>query len=907
MPRKTPIIAAVVLICGGPALSWAAALSGTVRDPSGAGAFNAQIVVRSESTGETQRTRSDDDGRFSLELVPGAYQVQIALPGFVTVEQRVAVEEAHPQVLEIKLDLAETRSEVNIRGKSEGMANSDPNYRSLRDAQPKETFAVNNLALKRDLGTLTLKSGLISFVPPVLGRVTMAAFRGEGDFVLEPALLLERSHLRLITGNETIHEAFDRMVLCFTDDTYQEIKRQAEKGPDVPPEREILNDFRHRVRHRPDPPRSQLEYFLTSESMDNLESDILADLYNPKHTGFFSAYIFGRKHGDLRFHVRPRGAIPQMLAPEEVAVIDADTAANDEGIWYLAHLQSEYVEHRVSSREDKRVIHVDRYRIETAISGRGRLTATAALAFTALGDGDRVIKFGLLPTLRVTRVSTTGDREVAYVQEKKKEDGSFYVILPEPTARDHQYNLNIEYEGNKVIEDAGGGNFAVGARTSWYPSVNAFSDRSAFELTFKVPKQYTLISVGRLAKEWREQGYAASQWVSEIPLAVAGFNYGLFKKKQITDTQTKYEIEGYATSEVPGYLRGVSGAGALTPSRLAENAMVDAENAIRLFTVYFGEIPYGRIAITQQPEFNFGQSWPTLVYLPISAFFDATQRWMMMGGDAFRFADFIQEVTPHEVAHQWWGHVVGWASFHDQWLSEGFADFSAGLFLQVIEKKPDKYLKYWEHARKAILDKNEFGNRPNDSGPLWLGLRLNTRKTAGAYNRLVYPKGGYILHMLRSIMYDGTTHDQRFIDMMHDFVKTYFQQNASTEDFKAVVEKHMLPMMNLDGNGRMDWFFNEWVYGTEVPRYQLDYSFSEEGGKTLLKFTIEQSEVSPGFKMIVPLYVDFDGRPVQLAQIRLVGNTTTKEFRVPLPKRPKHVLLNAQHDVLASEVVNNGK
>jgi hypothetical protein len=65
--------------------------------------------------------------------------------------------------------------------------------------------------------------------------------------------------------------------------------------------------------------------------------------------------------------------------------------------------------------------------------------------------------------------------------------------------------------------------------------------------------------------------------------------------------------------------------------------------------------------------------------------------------------------------------------------------------------------------------------------------------------------------------------------------------------------------------------------------------------------------VSPGFKMIVPLYVDFEGRPVQLGQVRIAGNSSTKEFRLPLPKRPKRVLLNAEHDVLASEVVINGK
>src|SRR5437762_5872764 len=97
---------------------------------------------------EVQRTRSDDDGRFSIDLAPGTYRIQITLAGFVTVERRVVIEESHQAVLDVKLELAETRSEVNVRGKAEGMANSDPNYRALRDGQPKETFAVSNLALK---------------------------------------------------------------------------------------------------------------------------------------------------------------------------------------------------------------------------------------------------------------------------------------------------------------------------------------------------------------------------------------------------------------------------------------------------------------------------------------------------------------------------------------------------------------------------------------------------------------------------------------------------------------------------------------------------------------------------------------------------------------------------------------
>ena len=141
---------------------------------------------------------------------------------------------------------------------------------------------------------------------------------------------------------------------------------------------------------------------------------------------------------------------------------------------------------------------------------------------------------------------------------------------------------------------------------------------------------------------------------------------------------------------------------------------------MRLFQHWFGDAPYGRIAITQQPEFNFGQSWPTLVYLPMSAFLDATQRYELMGQQAFRFASFIQEVTPHEISHQWWGHMVGWASYHDQWLSEGFAEFSAGLFVEATSKAGEVD-KFWDRLRDEIVQKNPFGNSPNDAGPVWLG------------------------------------------------------------------------------------------------------------------------------------------------------------------------------------------
>jgi Carboxypeptidase regulatory-like domain/Peptidase family M1 domain len=882
-------------------------INGTVKDPKGAVVAGAQVIVRNDATGDTRDAVTDNQGRFKVEgIASGGYKITIKRDGFKTSEQAVTIESDKTATVEIKLEITETRAEVTVTSKGSITPNADPNYRALRDGELAETYEVINLTLKRDVGSITLRSGRVSFLPPVLGKVAIGVFTGDGEFTLTPLLDIEKRYLKLITEKDNVVEPFDRLVFYFTDDTLQAIKSAGKEGAADPRGKDALRDFRNRMRRNTETPRSFIEAMYSGEDVENIEAATLGYLYNPNRAPFFSAYIFGKKHNDLRFHIRPHGAMPQILSPEEVALINYDVAGKEEGVWYLSHLESEWKAGTASSIEDKRVIDAQHYRIETVISGE-KLTATCELTFTALIDGERVFKFNLLPTLRATKV-VFAEKEIDHIQEKKNEDSSFFAILPGPLVKGQKYKIYIEYQGNKVLTDEGGGNFAVGARTSWYPSVNAFNDRATFDLTFKVPKQYMLVGVGKQLKEGKEGDFAVSQWVSEIPLAVAGFNYGKFKKQAINDEQAKYQIEGYATSELPNWLRGAENIGGMTPTRLTEKALVETHNSLRIFNHWFGESPYGRIAITQQPQPNFGQSWPTLVYLPIISFFDSTQRWQMFGMNN-KLTEFIQEVTSHEVAHQWWGHIVGWASYHDQWLSEGFADFSASLYLQYTEGgKLDKYLKFWENHRKSILEKNQFGLRPNDVGPIWMGLRLNTAKAPGAYSQLVYPKGSYVLHMLRWMMYDRQTGDQKFIAMMRDFVKSHFNDNASTESLKAIVEKHMTQQMDLDGNKRMDWFFTQWVYGTEIPRYKFEYSLTPDSeGKVILRGSVTQSEVSPNFKMVVPIYLDLGGKLTRLGTVPVMGNMTTKEFEVKLPEKPKRVMINYYHDVLAHESVSVGK
>jgi len=133
---------------------------------------------------------------------------------------------------------------------------------------------------------------------------------------------------------------------------------------------------------------------------------------------------------------------------------------------------------------------------------------------------------------------------------------------------------------------------------------------------------------------------------------------------------------------------------------------------------------------------------------------------------------------------------------------------------------------------------------------------------------------------------------------MHDFVDTHRERAASTESFKAVAEKHMTKFMDLGGNGRLDWFFNEWVYGTQVPKYHFEYQVAPADGRTVkLHMTITQSEVDEHFAMLVPVFADFGNGMVRFCQVRMIGNSTYSTDLV-LPGQPKKVALNAYKDIL---------
>jgi len=129
-------------------------------------------------------------------------------------------------------------------------------------------------------------------------------------------------------------------------------------------------------------------------------------------------------------------------------------------------------------------------------------------------------------------------------------------------------------------------------------------------------------------------------------------------------------------------------------------------------------------------------------------------------------------------------------------------------------------------------------------------------------------------------------------------------KTATTEDFKAIVEKHMSAAMDLDGNHTMDWFFNEYVYGTGLPNYHFESQITPSGEGSTLHIKLTQTGVADNFKNIVPLYLEFaDGKVTRIGAVRIAGGGSIEQ-NISLPKLPspvKRALINYYDDVLCTE------
>ncbi|HXO22784.1 MAG TPA: hypothetical protein VOA87_22935, partial [Thermoanaerobaculia bacterium] len=144
----------------------------------------------------------------------------------------------------------------------------------------------------------------------------------------------------------------------------------------------------------------------------------------------------------------------------------------------------------------------------------------------------------------------------------------------------------------------------------------------------------------------------------------------------------------------------------------------------------------------------------------------------------------------------------------------------------------------------------------------------------------------------------------RFIAMMKDFTATWAGKSPSTADFQKVVERHVVPAMNATGDGKMDWFFQQWVYGTEIPRYTENLKIEKAGGDGYrISGKVTQEGVGKDFRAMLPLYLELDkNQSARFALLPMIGSSTrTLDVVVKPPRMPRRVILNARGEVLARD------
>lgn len=668
-------------------------------------------------------------------------------------------------------------------------------------------------------------------------------------------------------------------MFLFTDQTGKEL---LSAGPVVPGDTEKLaSTYDHALKK------------VVKDFHVDLRSRLVPDLLEEAAAsqGLFLACFEADKLPPAMAVFSPRGLERTLLVTETGAETTALIVMDDErgGIWYSERPLSAPALLAGPLTLGLDALH---YSVETTIRKNTDIEGRTTLRLRSARAGKRVIPLNLFAKLRVSEVSLKRSEvpaaKVPFIQGDEKSRDPVLVVLPAALASGEEVEITADYQGDEVLHAAGENNFYVGARENWYPDLNGMGDWAVYDLTYRIPKKRQVVSVGKLTGSAEDGDFAVYRFTSGQPVRAAGFNYGNFQLVERDDPDSGVKIRVYANPGRPDAVQGIH----YDPVSMAEDILADSLNTARVCTVYFGALPLNDIAVTQQTQWTYGQSWPTLIYIPFMAFLDwVTRANLGLSGESVK--SFVEEVTPHEFAHQWWGHLVGAATYRDVWLSEGLAEFTVSL---VVERAlgAKEFRNFWERARKNILDTPRKSVCPNwKAGPISLGTRLVTAETLGAYNGVVYSKGAFVVHMLRSLFWDpkDPNRDHRFIDMMKDFAKTWAGRNPTTADFQAVVERHAPAPFT----GNMGWFFRQWIDGTALPK--IEGSIRVEGageGRYRIKGSITQSGVPDDFRSIVPLYLEFEkGRLVRFAQATVTGNGAVPvQGEIPLPKKPLRVLVN---------------
>lgn len=738
---------------------------------------------------------------------------------------------------------------------------------------------VKNLVIKKDRVKLSL-DGIVYLSSPGGGQVTGAVFIGEGRFMLEtPPSDFEKGNIKRLLGTENIESDFKTAVFRFSDGTAQQFGQ---------PRAEAANARAQKL-------AAELEPRVLRETGANLSARLTLSILNHEQPGFFFANFDGGKRGRFSFVLDYQTRIPvanfEINAGEKGVLFAYSNTLSSMEVWAAFYSLEDYQRRQVAYSDTNDLIDIQNYNIDVDLREHKkrlrqvtRVTAQAmtelhALSFNIGEDLPDTPDWRLKKQMRVKSVKLDGNN-IAFAQEDW--EGGFTIFPSTSISLGSTFSVNIDLEGDfmydsESVEDC----HYPRSNETWFPR-QGYLDRATFSISYRHPRRLHIASGGaRLGEEPDPDDKDAmiTRYQMTQPVPLVTFALAPFKRHE---ELIKWEKGGQPT---PLEFNSLSG----DVMAIKEDfILAELNNSVRYFTALFGEYPYPSFGAAFHP-FPFGQGFPSLLMIP------ATDRANK------RTYQFIA----HETAHQWWGGIVAWRSYRDQWLSEGFAEYS-GILYTGMRQNRDAKDDLISELRTSLRDPPMTLTGPGkgrlvDVGPIILGHRLSTRKTFGAYQTLIYNKGALVLRMLHFLFSDPNSGEgQPFFDMMADFVTRYQNKTASTDDFRLVANEHFVrtPIARKYQIPDLNWLFMEMVYQTALPSYELQYQIADQpGGKVLVSGTVVQQNTPEDWVMVLPVRFQFDNNQRAMGTVIVQGATTP--FQIRLPMHPKKVELDPDHWILS--------
>jgi Peptidase family M1 domain len=798
---------------------------------------------------------------------------------------------------------------------------------------PARVYQVRGASLDRSSIQISLDDGTIAFTRDVMGRITGAFFQGDGEILLTPPSEVERKSMSFFTGMAILEERFETAYFRFNDDAFEQLR------PDLRD-----TDDKQEFFERWD---STAKNLANGDAMRLLVS--FSQMLPVNGTPSPAAPAPAASTADRFLHARLQGTklgvfdvFFDSTAAEQVQAGQAKNSDSGEmyyDVWTsFAPLQTKGLAAAGAGAEaEKEKTHAGRirvrgYTIRTEVLPPKQIRARARLQCDVREDGSRTLLFELSRFLRIESVTLDGtpvefihNPAIEGTQLSRRGNDIVAIVLPQPARSGQKFEFDFTYAGD-VLAEAGSGLLYVGERGTWYP--NRGMEMANFDLQFTYPQGWTLVATGKPSEvapdpsDKMGEGQT-SRWVSERPIPLAGFNLG--KYRQATARVGEVTVETYATVGVEnnfpsGHIEVVGPLGpdpnhrrqevitpaSPSPARNEVRVGEAAASAIQYYSDRFGPFPYSHLALTQIPG-NESQGWPGLIFLSSYAFLTDEERKQLHYEEP---RILLQHLLPaHETAHQWWGDLITWSSYRDQWFSEGLAQYCALMMLQ--EKNPAGFREIMEDYRHQLVEKNKDGLSPMDAGPVTLGTRLLSSRSPFGYEAINYGRGAWLFHMLRTMLKDGTQESVRgaqaaaggeepFVRALRKIRQQYEGKAITTTELLDGFAEQLPPSLWYEGKRSLDWFLEGWINGTSLPRLELKgVRFSPKGTGIVVSGTILQKGAPQELVTSVPLYGVRAGRqPILLGRVFADGDEST--FRLSAPAGTRKILMDPYETVLTA-------